>query len=375
MRRPPPATACLCLSCACCRDDEPLSLRGARLRVQDITRQLELLKLPGQTHTYVEHPLTIASQTDPAVSLAITRSIKAAAVMQVDSEGRRTSTKRLYLDSSMLHQHLRSIRDGRASAFASERAAEVTVFVLSLNTPHPLFVVRHDLLPQPLKILTLQRRTCTIKPCPCPTWSSPCRVRFAAVVWSHFYFFSCQILCRRALVFAMPLSSILFVHCMQPPLILIAGLDRHWESHVYCGKTGVSWDLQQPSAAILSAILQQLSGISSRTAQTRASSAVAATGADESMNHDWALSIGLDPTLTLTSATGNISQFTVDAYMRSHVMLMLRAAAELTMQAMVSLAPKIAQMGVYNRDLYDPPSGTLSSCSLLQCCFILFDAV
>lgn len=72
------------------------------------------------------------------------------------------------------------------------------------------------------------------------------------------------------------------------------------------------------------------------------------------MNHDWALSIGLDPTLTLTSATGNISQFTADAYMRSHVMLMLRAAAELTMQAMVSLAPKIAQMGVYNRDLYDP---------------------
>lgn len=124
------------------RDDEPLSLRGARLRVHDITRQLELLKLPGQTHTYVEHPLTIASQTDPAISLAITRSIKAAAVMQVDSEGRRTSTKRLYLDSSMLQQHLRSIRDGRASAFASERAAEVTIFVLSLDTPHPLFVVR-----------------------------------------------------------------------------------------------------------------------------------------------------------------------------------------------------------------------------------------
>ena len=157
----------------------------------------------------------------------------------------------------------------------------------------------------------------------------------------------------------MPVFASLFVHRMQPPLIPIAGLDRHWESHVYCGKTGVSWDLQQPSAAILSAILQQLSGISSRTAQTRASSAVAATGADESMNHDWALSIGIDPTLTLTSATGNISQFTVDAYMRSHVMLMLRAAAELTMQAMVSLAPKIAQMGVYNRDLYDPPSWPL----------------
>jgi hypothetical protein len=126
------------------RDNEPLSLRGARLRVNDITRQLDMLKLPGQRHTYVEHPLTIASQTDPAISLAITRSIKAAAVMQVDSEGRRTSTKRLYLDSSMLQQHLRSIRDGRVSAFASERAAEVTIFVLSLDSPHPLFVVRRS---------------------------------------------------------------------------------------------------------------------------------------------------------------------------------------------------------------------------------------
>jgi len=96
-------------------------------------------------------------------------------------------------------------------------------------------------------------------------------------------------------------------------------------------------------------------GISSRTAQARASSAVASTCEDESMNHDWALGIGLDPTLTLTSATGNISQFTVDAYMRSHVMLMLRAAAGLTMKAMLSLAPKIAQLGVNNRDLYDPP--------------------
>jgi hypothetical protein len=117
-------------------------LRGARLRVSEVTRQLELLKIPGQRHTYVEHPLTIASQLDPAVSLAITRSIKAAAVMQVDSEGRRTSTKRLYLDSSMLQQHLRSIRDQRKSAFTSERAAEVTIFVLSLDSPHPLFVVR-----------------------------------------------------------------------------------------------------------------------------------------------------------------------------------------------------------------------------------------
>jgi hypothetical protein len=106
-----------------------------------------LLKLPGQRHTYVEHPLTIASQTDPAISLAISRSIKAASVMQIDSEGRRTSTKRLYLDSSMLQQHLRSIRDGRATAFASERAAEVTIFVLSLDTPHPLFVVRLLLIP------------------------------------------------------------------------------------------------------------------------------------------------------------------------------------------------------------------------------------
>jgi hypothetical protein len=35
-------------------------------------------------------------------------------------------------------------------------------------------------------------------------------------------------------------------------------------------------------------------------------------------------------------------------------MLMLRSAAELTMQAMVSLAPKISQMGVYNRDLCGP---------------------
>ncbi len=117
-------------------------MRGARLRVSEVTRQLELLKIPGQRHTYVEHPLTIASQLDPAVSLAITRSIKAAAVMQVDSEGRRTSTKRLYLDSSMLQQHLRSIRDQRKSAFTSERAAEVTIFVLSLDSPHPLFVVR-----------------------------------------------------------------------------------------------------------------------------------------------------------------------------------------------------------------------------------------
>lgn len=79
-----------------------------------------------------------------------------------------------------------------------------------------------------------------------------------------------------------------------------------------------------------------------------------ATGVDESMNHEWTLSIGLDPTLTLTSATGNISQFTADAYARSHVMLMLRTAAELVMQTMVSLAPKIAQLGVYNRDLYEP---------------------
>ncbi len=116
-------------------------MRGARLRVNDITRQLEFFKIPGQRHTYVEHPLTIASQTDPAISLAISRSIKAAAVIQVDSEGRRTSTKRLYLDSSMLQQHLRSIRDGRMSAFASESAAEVTIFVLSLDSPHPLFVV------------------------------------------------------------------------------------------------------------------------------------------------------------------------------------------------------------------------------------------
>jgi hypothetical protein len=135
---------------------------------------------------------------------------------------------------------------------------------------------------------------------------------------------------------------------------LRAGLDRHWESHVYCGKKGVSWDLQQPTSAILSAIVQHLSGISSRTAQTRAASAVVGTGADESMNHDWAVSIGLDPTLTLTSATGNISQFTSDAYVRSHVMLMLRSAAESTMQAMASLAPKIAQLGVYNRDLCAP---------------------
>lgn len=72
------------------------------------------------------------------------------------------------------------------------------------------------------------------------------------------------------------------------------------------------------------------------------------------MNHDWAVSIGLDPTLTLTSATGNISQFTSDAYVRSHVMVMLRSAAESTMQAMMSLAPKIAQLGVYNRDLCVP---------------------
>ena len=92
----------------------------------------------------MEHPLTIASQTDPAVSFAITRSIKAASVMQIDSEGRRTSTKRLYLDSSMLQQHLRSIRDGRLSAFASDGAAEITIFILSLDTPHPLFVVRFD---------------------------------------------------------------------------------------------------------------------------------------------------------------------------------------------------------------------------------------
>jgi hypothetical protein len=138
------------------------------------------------------------------------------------------------------------------------------------------------------------------------------------------------------------------------PLICILGLDRHWDSHVYCGKKGVSWNMQQPTSAILSAILQHLSGISSRTAQTRASSAVISTGSDESMDHDWALSVGLDPTLTLTSATGNISQFTTDAYVRSHVMLMLRSAAELTMQAMVSLAPKISQMGVYNRDLCEP---------------------
>ena len=134
----------------------------------------------------------------------------------------------------------------------------------------------------------------------------------------------------------------------------ILGLDRHWDSHVYCGKKGVSWDMQQPTSAIVSAILQHLSGISSRIAQTRASSAILATGSDESMDHDWSLSIGLDPTLTLTSATGNISQFTADAYARSHVMLMLRSAAELTMQAMVSLAPKISQMGVYNRDLCGP---------------------
>ena len=112
--------------------------------------------------------------------------------------------------------------------------------------------------------------------------------------------------------------------------------------------------MQQPTSAIVSAILQHLSGISSRIAQTRASSAILATGSDESMDHDWSLSIGLDPTLTLTSATGNISQFTADAYARSHVMLMLRSAAELTMQAMVSLAPKISQMGVYNRDLCGP---------------------
>ncbi len=72
------------------------------------------------------------------------------------------------------------------------------------------------------------------------------------------------------------------------------------------------------------------------------------------MDHDWALSVGLDPTLTLTSATGNISQFTTDAYVRSHVLLMLRSATELVMQAIVSLAPKIAQMGVYNRELYAP---------------------
>ena len=132
------------------------------------------------------------------------------------------------------------------------------------------------------------------------------------------------------------------------------GLDRHWESHVYCGKKGVSWNLQQPASAILSAILQHLSGISSRTAQTRALSAVVGTSSDESMNHDWAVSIGLDPTLTLTSATGNISQFTSDSYFRSHVVMMLRSATEAVMQAMVALAPKISQLGVYNRDVYAP---------------------
>jgi hypothetical protein len=154
------------------RDDEPLSLRGARLRVNDITRQLDLLKLPGQRHTYMEHPLTIASQTDPAISLAISRSIKAASVMQIDSEGRRTSTKRLYLDSSMLQQHLRSIRDGRASAFASERAAEVTIFVLSLDTAHPLFVVSiYFGVFACISILTPASRICTIKRCPYLTWS------------------------------------------------------------------------------------------------------------------------------------------------------------------------------------------------------------
>jgi hypothetical protein len=166
----------------CFRDNEPLSLRGSRLRVNDITRQLELLKLPGQRHTYMEHPLTIASQTDPAISLAISRSVKAASVMQTDSEGRRTSTKRLYLDSSMLQQHLRSIRDGRASAFASERAAEVTIFVLSLDTPHPLFVVRlpFDAIVR-RSILTHSRRTCTIKPCPYLTWLLPYRVCFMPI--------------------------------------------------------------------------------------------------------------------------------------------------------------------------------------------------
>jgi hypothetical protein len=44
----------------------------------------------------------------------------------------------------MLQQHLRSIRDGRLSAFASDGAAEITIFILSLDTPHPLFVVRFD---------------------------------------------------------------------------------------------------------------------------------------------------------------------------------------------------------------------------------------
>ena len=128
----------------------------------------------------------------------------------------------------------------------------------------------------------------------------------------------------------------------------------------------MSWDLQQPSSAILSAILQHLSGISSRSAQTRAASVVVASGSDESMDHDWALSVGLDPTLTLTSATGNISQFTTDAYVRSHVVLMLRLAAELVMQAMVSLAPKIAQMGVYNRELYAPDFSNLFLHILLE---------
>jgi hypothetical protein len=130
----------------------------------------------------MEHPLTIASQTDPAISLAISRSIKAASVMQTDSEGRRTSTKRLYLDSSMLQQHLRSIRDGRASAFASERAAEVTIFVLSLDTPHPLFVVRSrfDAIRR-CTTLTHSRRICTIKPCPYLTWLLLFRVCFTPI--------------------------------------------------------------------------------------------------------------------------------------------------------------------------------------------------
>jgi hypothetical protein len=185
-----------------------------------------------------------------------------------------------------------------------------------------------------------------------------------------------------------PLPPALFCHLCQldaldfvlssDHIFFLSGLDRHWESHVYCGKKGVSWDLQQPTAAILSAIMQHLSGISSRTAQTRASSAIVATGADESMDHDWAVSTGLDPTLTLTSATGNISQFTSDAYFRSHVLLMLRSATELTMQAMVSLAPKVSQMGVYNRNVYVPcPLFMILLCVLnhdvfFVPCFLLF---
>lgn len=261
---------------------------------------LEQLRLPSQTFSYATHVLSM--DNDPALSMAYQTALKSTVVPTLRFDGKYTTIRRLYVDSSILQNELSRIHvDRRAGIRAKQETnfkgdfshRDIAIFLFSVDYNLPILV-------------------------------------------DKFYQ-------------SIGAASAGMVISVQSNLHL-------WETPLSCNGLPMYWNLRDPLRSILVSTAHVLGGL--LPIHLKHSNAHSRT------TQDWLWAVGDSP-LALTSFSGTLfSQFNRDALHRNYIATAMRRATSIINRAIARLAKQ--KTTVFNRMLAgidDIPLNNTSSSS------------